>query len=455
MTARAVDTVRSALDRIAGQGPLGIACSGGGDSLALLVMASEWARDSGRDLHVLTVDHCLRSTSGDEAKLVARMASRLGWPCSILYWDDARVGGGLQSRARSARHRLLAKACRENGLTGLALGHTRDDQSETLWLRLAAGGSWRSAAAMGERTPSPAWPEGRDLELLRPCLGVTRSELRDVLRGAGVDWVDDPSNKDDRFARIRARSDLERLRQAGFDTDRFAALADQLGPIQAVERQTAWRCGQTAVTLHDWGGASLDGCAWSGIAPAARLTILDALVTAVSGQPASPSRGRLEPLDAAILAVGPLTGCGVRLWAGSGGTIWLVRDRGAVLGRVDHHASDPWTGEADGTRIFDGRFEISAGARNLDWGILGETYDGLSSRAILKSVPGVARAGLLVARDAGQVVMVAGMGPVSTGLPKTGGATDRPIARSLIAHRYCRRLLSQKAVGWFDEPEMA
>lgn len=450
MVARAVQTVRSALGRLAGEGPLGIACSGGGDSLALLVIASDWARANGRSLQVLTVDHGLRKSSADEANHVAAMADRLGWPCTCLTWDDARPGAGLQARARDARHRLLARACRDLGLTELALAHTRDDQSETVWLRLAAGGSWRSAAVMSDWAPSPVWPDGRDLDLLRPCLDVTRAELRRVLSDAGIDWVDDPSNEDDRYARVRARGDLGLLSEAGFQPDRFAELGALLRPVHAAERRAAWHCGQAALVVHAWGGVSIDRAAWSRIVPAVRLTLLDALVMAVSGQSESPSRGRLVPLDAAILASTSVTGCGVQVLAGTAGTVWLIRDRGAVLGRVDHDGIDPWTDQSDVCRVFDGRFEIATSARKLEWAVLGETYDGLTSRAILDAVPGAARAGLLVAREAGQVVVLAGLGPVADSL-----TAEAAHARSLVAHRFCRRLLPQPAVRWFDEPEMA
>ena len=450
MTARAIESVRSALDRLTGEGPLGIACSGGGDSLALLIIASGWARAGGRSLHVLTVDHRLRMGSANEAALVAETAGRLGWPCHVLTWDGARPGGGLQARARAARHRLLAQTCREHGLTGLALAHTRDDLSETVWLRLAAGGSWRSAAAMPERAPSPAWPEGRDLELVRPCLGVTRLELREVLAEAGDRWIDDPSNEDDRYARIRARRSLGALRDAGFEVNRIAALADRLRPIHAAERRAAQEIASTSISLKDWGGARIDPDAWSRIRPAVRLTLLEALVAAVSGQAQHASRGRLQALDTGILTAVPVTGCGAQLLTGSGGLAWLIRDRGAVLGRVDHQRPDPWTHESDGSRVFDGRFEIAPDARKLDWEILGEAYDGLPSRAMLDTVPGAARAGLLVARRAGQVLTIAGLGQVAS-----GGATDAPAVRSLLAHRFCRRLLPQPAGRWFDEPEMA
>ena len=448
------DTVFAALDELAGDGRIGIACSGGGDSLALLFLASDWARQNGRSLHVLTVDHRLREESRAEAELVASVARRLGWECDVLHWDTARPGHGLQARARAARHVLLARACRQHDLPVLLMAHTRDDQAETVALRLAAGGSWRSATGMSCQAPSPAWPEGRDLVLLRPCLDVSRADLRDVLVRRGAPWVEDPSNADRHYARIRMRDRLMVLGEAGFSPHRIAALADALGPIQRAERQSAWLAARTCLVLKDWGGAEIDCAAWARLVPAVRLTLLEALVSAVSGQALSPSRARLEPLDAALLAGRPLSGCGVGLMGRAEARMIMVRDRGALLGRVDHPAPEPWRVEADGVRVFDGRFEIAADASELEWSVMGDTYEGLQMRAILDAVPGAARPGLLVARREGRIVLIAGLdAELETG--NNESVTAARLVRPLVAHRFCRRLLPQTAGRWFDAWEAA
>ncbi len=448
------DTVLAILDERAGDGRVGLACSGGGDSLALLHLASGWARRKGRCLHILTVDHGLREESRAEVTFVAAIAARLGWPCDILRWDTPRPGPGLQARARSARHALLARACRQHGLPVLLMAHTRDDQAETLALRLAANGSWRSAAGMAREVSSPAWPEGRDLTLLRPCLGVSRAELRDAMTLRGERWIEDPSNADRRFARIRMRDRLAALGSGGFSPERFAALADTLASIQDAERRSAWFAAQACLVLHDWGGAEIESTDWAGIVPAVRLRLLDALVPAVSGQRLTFSRARLAALDAALLAGRPVTGCGVGLLAGPDGRMMMIRDRGALRGRVDHAAADPWLDEADGIRIFDGRFEIAARDRDLDWGVMGDSYAGLQRRDILDRVPGAARPGLLVARRDGQIVVIAGLKPDQP--DGTGaGLTAAKAVRPLIAHRFCRRLLPQSAGKWFDTSKAA
>ncbi len=448
------DIVFAELDQRAGCGRVGIACSGGSDSLALLLLASDWARQNGRSLHVLTVDHALRAESRAEAEFVSGVSARLGWPCDVLNWDAARPGSGLQSRARAARHALLASACRRHGLPVLLMAHTRDDQAETVALRLAAGGNWHSATGMAYQAPSPAWPEGRDLTLVRPCLGVSRSTLRAVLTQRGERWIDDPSNTDPHYARIRMRDRLARLRTAGFLTERLAALAEDLAPIQLVERRSAWLAAQTCLVLRDWGGAEIELAAWAGITPTVRLTLLEALVSAISGQALSPSRARLQPLDAALLSAQPRSGCGVGLLPPAKGRAMMIRDRGALFGRVDHAASQPWLDAADGSRVFDGRFEIRAGANDLDWAVMGDTYEGLQKRAILDAVPGAARPGLLVARRRGRIVTIAGL-DAGRADENNESVTAAQAVRPLIAHRFCRRLLPESAGRWFDASRAA
>ena len=153
MSAGLPERVHTWLDRhTADRETLALACSGGGDSVALLHLASDWAHRRGRRLHVLTVDHGLRPEAGGEAEFVRRLSARLGWPCQILNWIGDKPDTALQEQARHARHSLLANACAQTGITDLLLAHTRDDQAETVCMRLIAGGGWHGAAAA-----KPGW----------------------------------------------------------------------------------------------------------------------------------------------------------------------------------------------------------------------------------------------------------------------------------------------------------
>ena len=181
--------------------PVAVAVSGGSDSMALL----QWADTLGERLHVLTVDHRLRPEAAQEAAFVKQATENLGHSHQTLVWNAPRNG---QAHARAARHRLLARAARQAGAAVLLLGHTMDDVVETMAIRDARGvpGPWRAGPL--PMSPSPVWPEGRQLVLMRPLLHRRRAALREGLRANGMDWVDDPSNDDQQYERARVRATL-------------------------------------------------------------------------------------------------------------------------------------------------------------------------------------------------------------------------------------------------------
>lgn len=193
------------------EAPLALALSGGGDSVALLHLAADWARMNGRRLLALTVDHGLGPDSAAWTEFAGRAARDVGADWRGLSWTGAKPATGLPAAARRARHRLIADAAREQGAHVVLFAHTADDIAEGEVMR--AGGS--TLGRLRDWSPSPAWPEGRGLMLLRPMLGALRTELRDWLAGRTVDWIDDPANEDPRFARSRARSVLLQSRKGG------------------------------------------------------------------------------------------------------------------------------------------------------------------------------------------------------------------------------------------------
>ena len=198
-----VDRFQRDLDTLIAPGArIGIAVSGGADSLALLLLAAA-ARPG--VIEAATVDHALRRESAEEAEQVAEISSGLGVPHTTLRIDwDVEPGSGLQEKARQVRYGALDEWARESGLEAIATAHHLDDQAETLLMRLARGAGVRGLSAMRPLSTVP----GSDLPLLRPLLGWRRSELEAVCAGAGAFPVDDPSNADDRFERVRVRRAL-------------------------------------------------------------------------------------------------------------------------------------------------------------------------------------------------------------------------------------------------------
>ena len=184
--------------------PLALALSGGGDSIALLSVAADWARENGRRLLALTVDHGLSADSAAWTAFAESAAREAGAEWRGLGWTGLKPTTGLPAAARMARHRLIALAAREAGARVVLFAHTADDIAEGEVMR--AEGS--TLGRLRDWSPSPAWPEGRGLMLLRPMLGAGRVEVRDWLTGQGADWIDDPGNEDLKFARSRARAFL-------------------------------------------------------------------------------------------------------------------------------------------------------------------------------------------------------------------------------------------------------
>lgn len=225
------------------EGPVGVAVSGGGDSMALLLAASVWARTSGRGLAAFSVDHGLRKEAAAEIALAASLARRLGVPHQILRVDAASSPIAGQASARRARYGLLGEALHKVGARCLLTAHTADDQAETVLMRAGAGAPASAMAGMRMIAPLPVWPQGRGAALVRPFLGEPRSALRNMLKDVGIVWAEDPSNADPRHERTRVRTQItaapalrgHALRLKAMSARRRAMLdASRLGTLQTL-----------------------------------------------------------------------------------------------------------------------------------------------------------------------------------------------------------------------------
>ncbi|MCI4063140.1 tRNA lysidine(34) synthetase TilS [Micromonospora sp. R77] len=195
--------VRRALTGLTGDGPVLVACSGGADSLALAAATAFVAPRSGRPAGLVTVDHGLQPGSAERAGAVAGWARELGLDPvdSVAVTVDGRPGGP-EAAAREARYQALVATARRHGAAAVLLGHTRDDQAETVLLALARGAGPRGLAGM---------PERRDLDgvpLLRPLLDVSREDTRKACAALGLTPWQDPHNADPAYARARVRADV-------------------------------------------------------------------------------------------------------------------------------------------------------------------------------------------------------------------------------------------------------
>lgn len=206
-------------------------------------MAADWARENGRRLLALTVDHGLNPDSAAWTAFAERAAREAGADWRALHWTGLKPATGLPAAARMARHRLIADAARAAGARVVLFAHTADDIAEGEVMR--AEGS--TLGRLRDWSPSPAWPEGRGLTLLRPMLGAGRVEVRGWLAGQGADWIDDPGNEDVRFARSRARVSL--LPVGGGGSQREATTGGPEGRMRVGHGSGEAAPGQSALTL--------------------------------------------------------------------------------------------------------------------------------------------------------------------------------------------------------------
>jgi len=326
---------------------------------------------------VLTVDHGLNPASEGWTLRCGETAARLGLDFRALRWDGDKPATGLPAAARAARHALLADTAREAGAKVILMGHTADDLTEAAAMR--AEGS--SVSDPAEWAPSPAWPEGRDVFLLRPMLDVRREALRDRLRGQDETWIDDPANEDVRFARARARK------------ARSSPACWGGGPPEAVEESRGTDSPPPASLVPlpaKRGGSSIL------VLPRSARSAHIAAACLCAGGTATPPRGdRLARLVHLVRSGAPFTAtlAGARIEA-AGDEIVFTRNGGEIA----RGGLAPMTLSHARPSVWDGRYELTADAPGLTVRALA----GLTKRLprleqdALRAVPASARPSLPV-----------------------------------------------------------
>ena len=305
---------------------LAVAVSGGADSLALALLCHHWARTRGGSVLALTVDHRLRPESDEEAATVGAHLAALGIAHEVLHWDGAKPAAGIQAAAREARYRLLVERAAATGIFHLLLGHHREDQAETLLLRLAHGSGPDGLAAMAAIRELP------ELRLLRPLLTVPKAALAATCAAAGLAWVEDPSNRSPAYARARLRAVGGALAREGLSSERLAASARRLGQARAALDAATAALLARAVTLHDAGFLTLDPARLAAAPEEIGRRALARCLATIGGAPAPPRSDRLDRLCAEIAAGidGGRTLAGCRVVPAAGGRLLVVREARAA-----------------------------------------------------------------------------------------------------------------------------
>lgn len=327
---------------------IGLAVSGGADSMAMLTLAHEWARVYGVGLRVATVDHGLRQGSCEEATAVAEECAALGHPHDTLKWQwDGQ--GNLQDAARRARFDLIGAW--RGDLRDVMFAHTQNDQAETLLMRLARGSGVEGLAAMAPTRNVDDW------RVVRPLLTETRADLRHHVEVLKVPFVDDPSNDDDTYGRVRMRKAIAVL---GLDVAGLADTASRMA--RAIPALNARAVDVARGCVRETGGDLLiDRDRFAGVERDTQLRLLAAGLQWVASGTYRPRALALEGvLDRAL--------------AGAGSTLQgaLVSVTGAQM-RIcrEYAAVRDLAVPLDGPTMWDTRWNVHGEARGLTLRALG------------------------------------------------------------------------------------
>jgi tRNA(Ile)-lysidine synthase len=281
-----------------------LAVSGGPDSVALLWLMARWRRAlrHGPQLIAVTVDHGLRTGAAREARDVKRLAKTLDLPHRTLRWTGVKPKTGLPAAARDARYRLLATAARANGATHVMTAHTRDDQAETLLMRMSRGSGIAGLAAMARQSQRDG------VVLARPLLHVPKARLVATLKQAGIGFADDPTNRDTGFARPRLRAIMPALAAEGFDARNLTRLASRFARANAaLEIMVDGAERYLALGAHEPTHTGFDAAGFAALSEEIRLRLLLRRIDRV-GHEGPAELGKVEALLAALDRAGAETG---------------------------------------------------------------------------------------------------------------------------------------------------
>lgn len=301
---------------------IGVAVSGGGDSVALLALLARFVQDHDVELHVISIDHGLRIGTQQEIKLVTQICARFGCQHHVEYWSGWDGGGNLQDRARTARYELIGDWAVANDISVVMLGHTANDQAETLMMRLARGAGVDGLSAMAARRLQGG------VTWVRPLLNIERRTLRHYLQEQNLTWTEDPSNENRDFERIRMRDALRLLEPLGFAVENLIAVADQMSKARVALNWQAFLAAKDVAQVSH-GAICINMKGFRALPEEISRRLLVHALVWLSNSDYPPRRGAVEKAREAIRTDSTFTlhGCQIER---DGETLWVFREFNAV-----------------------------------------------------------------------------------------------------------------------------
>ncbi len=284
---------RDLMGRVGEPGPatcIAVAVSGGADSLALLLLAAEWAATRGVKVTALTMDHGLRPGSAKEAAQVSDWCRDIRVAHESLDWIGEKPATGVQEAAREARYARLSQWCRDHDHPDLLMAHHLDDQAETILMRMSRGSGINGLAGM----PLVTVRDG--VRIIRPLLRISRQRLVAFLQSRKHRWIEDPTNLDRRYTRVAVRDELTRLDAVGLPSSSFSRVARAFGSLRAERDREVARLAAFSVAMFPEGFAEMDGDLFRDAEPDLARDLLARLLAVVGGRQYPIRRKRLNRL---------------------------------------------------------------------------------------------------------------------------------------------------------------
>ncbi len=276
---------------------IAVATSGGCDSMALSLLLKKWCDDQNIKLTALSVDHGLRDGSKAEVDQVAIWMAAHNINHKILNWTGDKPNSNIQGEARKARYGLMGNYCADQNIKHLFLAHHQQDQAETFLLRLFRGSGVDGLSAMQKIADFPYQNSTKDYpKIYRPLLDVSKEYLQEIMKEAGQAWIEDPSNEDPVYSRIKVRQLLKSSQIEGLNSQRLSATATRMRRVRSLLDQLSEQGELDYVKYHEFGFAVLNSDFADNLHEEISLRILREIVRKISADQYGPRLTKLETL---------------------------------------------------------------------------------------------------------------------------------------------------------------
>ena len=310
----------------------GIAVSGGSDSMALLHILTDWESAAKPNIYVASIDHGLRSESKSEIEFVKKICEkkRVEHVSLAPVTQLSKAKGNLQDNARSARYELLEKWAISKNLQCILIGHTLDDQEENLLMRFLRGSGVDGLVSMEELVVR------NEILWIRPLLKSRKEDLRNYLRNNNYSWIDDPSNFDDKYQRVKVRTLLQQLKSNNIIASNFAKTADHMRRASKLSKETAISSSKSLLSYNGVGQITFEGEKFSKLFEDTQYRILAGIISWFSGVFYKPRFSQLENIHRKIISDRNLAGAtlGGTVFKKKSGIVTVMRELASV--KEDH-----------------------------------------------------------------------------------------------------------------------